>query len=342
MALPKSFDTYQPTLETRLKSAIGDRGLPFYDMLRYHMGWIDQEGRPSNGSWGKGLRPLMCLLACEAVGGEWRKALPAAVALELVHNFSLIHDDIQDGDTERRHRATVWHLWGPAQGINAGDSMRGLGTLALLREGVNGHSKEKLFVALEALESACLEMIEGQYLDISYENRTETTIDEYLDMISRKTGALMECSFYLGALLGTGDMGVVDSFGRCGRDLGLVFQIRDDCLGVWGLEESTGKPIAADIKRKKMCLPIVYALHGAKGHDKKDLCRMYNSRNAAGDDEVNEILEIFDRVGAQIYCQSLAREYCGRALAELEGIDLSTSMRSELSELATFFLEREH
>ncbi|MFQ5933778.1 MAG: polyprenyl synthetase family protein, partial [Dehalococcoidia bacterium] len=163
MVLPKSFDKYRPELEAGLKAAIGNRNLFLYDILRYHLGWVDQEGKPAHGSWGKGLRPLMCLWACEAVGGKWEDALPAAVALELVHNFSLIHDDIQDGDKKRHHRPTVWHIWGAAQGINAGDSMRGLATLALV-EGGQSYPKEKLVAAVAGLEKACLEMIEGQYL----------------------------------------------------------------------------------------------------------------------------------------------------------------------------------
>ena len=202
MALPKSFDKYAPVLDARLKASIDGRRLFLYDMLRYHMGWVDDRGATITGSSGKGLRPMMCLWACEAVGGNWEDALPAAVALELVHNFSLIHDDIQDGDEERRHRPTVWSIWGNAQGINAGDSMRGLATLTLVNGG-HCYPKKKLMAALAGLEQACLEMIEGQYLDISYEERTETTTDQYLDMISRKTGALIECSFYLGALIGT-------------------------------------------------------------------------------------------------------------------------------------------
>ena len=245
------------------------------------------------------------------------------------------------GDKERRHRATVWYLWGEAQAINAGDSMRGLGTLALLQRGTDSNPPEKVFAALGALEKACLEMIEGQYLDMTYETRIDTTIDEYLDMISKKTGALMECSFYLGALLGSDVTETVQRFKRCGRDLGLVFQIRDDVLGVWGKEEATGKPISADIKRKKKCLPVVYALQRASGPDRQTLRRLYGKRTTS-DEEVQEVLDILVRLDAMNYCQTMAQEYCDRALGELEEIDLSPSMRSDIGQLATFSLEREH
>ena len=124
MRLPKAFDIYKPVLESELRTALSDNNLPLYDMLRYHMGWLDESGRPTDGLWGKGLRSMMCLFSCEVVGGDWQRALSAAVALELVHNFSLIHDDIQDGDIERRHRPTLWSIWGRAMGLLAGNSMR--------------------------------------------------------------------------------------------------------------------------------------------------------------------------------------------------------------------------
>ena len=340
MALPKSFDKYAPILDARLKASIDGNGLFLYDMLRYHMGWVDDRGATITGSSGKGLRPMMCLWACEAVGGNWEDALPAAAALELVHNFSLIHDDIQDGDEERRHRPTVWSIWGNAQGINAGDSMRGLATLTLVN-GSRCYPKEKLVAALAGLEQACLEMIEGQYLDISFEERTGTTTDQYLDMISRKTGALIECSFYLGALIGTDSPEVVQSFKQCGRELGLVFQIRDDVLGVWGKEETTGKPVASDLRRKKMCLPLVYALHECSGEDQKVVQSLFLT-GEPGEEKVNEVLGVLDRLGAQEYCQSLAAEQGEKALSRVDSMGISSSTRGELEELATFFLEREH
>ncbi|MFQ5872349.1 MAG: polyprenyl synthetase family protein, partial [Dehalococcoidia bacterium] len=160
-------------------------------------------------------------------------------------------------------------------------------------------------------------------------------------MVSKKTGALMECSFYLGALLGTDVPDAVESFKHCGRNLGLVFQIRDDILGVWGTEENTGKPIAADIKRKKKCLPVVYALQEANGSNAERL-RAFFKKGAPDKEAVKEILGILDRLDTLNYCQFLARDYCDRALQDVQGAKLSLSVRSELEELANFFLEREH
>ena len=341
MVLPSAFDTYKHALDLALKGVFKDRDLGLYKMQRYHIGWIDKDGNPYEGQ-GKGIRPLMCLLSCEAAGGDWHDALPAAAAIELVHNFSLIHDDIQDGDIQRRHRDTVWHVWGLAQGINAGDAMRGLATLTLLKGAAPIHSSAKVHAAIEALEWASLEMIEGQYLDITYEHNTLITINQYLDMISRKTGALIECSFYLGALLATNEVDIIQSLKRLGRQLGLVFQIRDDYLGVWGNEQRLGKPIASDIKRKKMCLPLVYALQSVKGQDRTTLNSIYKNSNPSTPAEVEEVLGILDRVKAKEYCQAAAQEQCDKAYIELETLGLELRMDSQIRELARFFLEREH
>ena len=341
MVLPAAFDTYKHALDTALKSVFEDRDLGLYQMQRYHIGWIDTDGNPYNGQ-GKGIRPLMCLLSCEAAGGDWHNALPAAAAIELVHNFSLIHDDIQDGDIQRRHRDTVWHVWGLAQGINAGDSMRGLATLTLLKGATPIHSPTKVQEAIEALEWASLEMIEGQYLDITYEHNTLIRTNQYLDMISRKTGALIECSFYLGALLATNEVAIIQSLKRLGRQLGLVFQIRDDYLGVWGNEQRLGKPIASDINRKKMCLPVVYALQSAKGKDRETLHSIYNNCKPSTTREVEEVLRILEKVKAKDYCQTVAQEQCDKVYIELDALHLELRMDSQIRELASFFLEREY
>jgi len=203
-------------------------------MMRYHLGWIDERGYPAEAEGGKLVRPTLCLLSCKAVGGDRRMALPAAAALELVHSFSLIHDDIEDGDEERRGRATVWRIWGEPQVINAGDAMHGLARLALLRLDEESVPKGKVIRAASILDETCVEFCEGQYLDISHEGRLDINIAAYLEMIDRKTAALMACSFEIGALLGTEDESAVQSFRRLGRKLGLAYQMKDDILGVWG------------------------------------------------------------------------------------------------------------
>ncbi len=341
MTIPKVFDTYKDSLDATLKSAFEGRELGIYDMQRYHLGWIDGEGRPANGQ-GKGLRPMMCLLACQAAGGDWKKALPFAAALELVHNFSLIHDDIQDGDTQRRHRDTVWHKWGLAQGINAGDSMRGLAALTLVKGVDDSHPATQIRLAVEGLEMASLLMIEGQFLDITYERNTYVSTDQYLAMIGRKTGQLFGCSYYLGALAAGCSAEESEEWRQFGLEMGAVFQIRDDVLGVWGDEDRLGKPIASDIRRKKMCLPVVHALQSAEGVDRKSMQEIYGNDDPASEEEVDEVLRVLDKTGAREYCQELAVKHNDAAMKMLDGLKLAEEMDSQLRGLAKFFMEREH
>ena len=217
-------DRFFDSIQASLRDAVIDSPSGFFGLLRYHLAWEDADGNATqDGDGGKGLRPVLCLTACELCGGDWRKALPAAAAMELVHNFSLIHDDIQDEDEVRRGRPTLWAIRGVANALSAGNAMRVIADQALgalLDVGVPDH------VVLEAsaeLTERYLEMIEGQYLDMAFEGRDDVTVDEYLDMIGRKTGALVESAMYLGALVATGDRATASAFGQCGRKLGLAY-----------------------------------------------------------------------------------------------------------------------
>ena len=171
---------------------------------RYCMGWSDKDGRPVNGVMGKSLRPSLCLFACEAVGGHMKNALPAAASLELIHNFSLIHDEIEDFDETRHHRPTLWALWGINKALVAGNVLRILADRSMeMMRNDEGKDTERILKGVELLTEACLEMIEGQYMDISFEGRIDITLDQYMAMIARKTGALIRCSLHLGAVMGT-------------------------------------------------------------------------------------------------------------------------------------------
>ncbi|HXG42497.1 MAG TPA: polyprenyl synthetase family protein [Dehalococcoidia bacterium] len=339
MTTPTAFQRYRPELEAALRSFLSRQDPPLlYRMVRYHLGWEDADGRPQAGSGGKALRPVLCLLSCEAVGGAWPSALPAAVALELVHNFSLVHDDIQDRDRERRHRPTVWAVWGEAQAINAGDALLAAAQLALAHLPEAGVPHERAVAAAQALAAATLEMVEGQVLDLQFEGRERVSLDEYLDMVSRKTGALFDAALRLGAMVGCDRSDVWEAMGRVGRLLGLAFQVRDDMLGVWGQEERTGKP-AADVRRRKKGLPVVYALSQG-GPAAEAVNRAYASASIS-DQEVGEVVRALEEAGARDYCLALAREKKAEALATLSRLDLSPEPKRELEELAEFLLERE-
>jgi len=339
--LPSLFSRYRTELDEYLRSAL-PQGSPalLYRMMRYHLGWEDEQGRALPEGVGKALRPTLCLWACQAMGGDWRTALPAAAALELVHNFSLVHDDIQDGDRERRHRPTVWTLWGQPQAINAGDSLVILGRLVMLRLEERGVAPAKVIEACRVLDEASLTMIEGQCLDIGFEGEREVSVEAYLDMIAKKTGALLGASLHLGALVAVDDEPLVKRFARCGHLLGLAFQIRDDILGVWGAADVTGKPVAADIRRRKKCLPVVYAMAVAQAEEREQLLQLY-SQGTPGDEEVSTVLRLLDRHRAYDYCQQMAQERIEQALAELATVNMEPTARQEFETVTNFVLGRE-
>jgi geranylgeranyl diphosphate synthase type I len=308
-------------------------------MVRYHLGWEDQEGRPFNAG-GKGLRPSLCLLACEAVGGQADAALPAAAAVELVHNFSLIHDDIQDRDPERHHRPAVWSVWGEAQAINAGDALLSLAHSALLRMSDTGASREAVMEVARVLSDRTLEMVEGQTLDLSFESEIAITLDDYFAMIEKKSGALFGCALRLGAISGGAEGSVARALESAGRALGTAFQIKDDVLGVWGETEKTGKP-SEDIRRRKKSLPVVYALNEAPALIRHELTALYN-REFLSDRGVASILDCLDRAAARDYCNDVAESYRTQAQMVLDNLPLAEHAKHELRETAAFFLEREY
>jgi geranylgeranyl diphosphate synthase type I len=337
MSLPSSFYRYQAEIEAELKSVVGERTLPLYAMLRYHLGWVDEQGLPQENQGGKRVRPTLCLLACEAVGGDWRSALPAAAAIELIHNFSLIHDDIQDKSWKRRNRPAVWKVWGEAQGINAGDAMYALAPLALLRLRERGIPQRKIMLASCLLNQASLKVCEGQYMDIDYENRLDISLDNYQDTISRKTVPLFECALHLGTLLGTDNKELISQLRSFGTSLGLAFQMYDDLQGIWGEEEVMGKPLYTDIRYKKKTLPIIYAFQKAEGEEKEELLRIYSKARISAED-ITQMLRILDSLGARGYMERLIKQNYLQALQELKMAMLPLSAHQELEELASFLL----
>jgi geranylgeranyl diphosphate synthase type I len=230
---------------------------PFHEMLTYHMGWTGEGAGPD--ATGKRIRPLMVLLCTAASGGVWGKALPAAAAIELVHNFSLVHDDIQDNSPKRRGRDTAWTKWGAPLAINVGDALFVLSNQAII-DLKEDHPAETVVKAADILHNTCLELTRGQFLDMSYEKRTDLTTDDYWPMIAGKTAALLSACCHLGALLGGADEEKQDSYRSFGQYLGLAFQVQDDVLGIWGNEAVTGKSAASDLVEGKNSLPVLAGL----------------------------------------------------------------------------------
>jgi geranylgeranyl diphosphate synthase type I len=338
-SLPEFFISYRTPLQVELKKIINSCPPVLGDVLRYHMGWQDEHGHSCSRESGKFIRPTLCLLSCQAVGGDISQAMPAAAAVELIHNFSLIHDDIEDASYERHHRPTVWKLWGQSQAINAGDAMLTLAYLALLKLRERGISDEKITGSAKMLSLACLELCAGQYLDIEYENRLDITIEDYLDMAAKKTAALFAVSTSLGAYLGSEDSKLGDFFHLFGKELGIAYQICDDILGIWGREESIGKSVS-DISQRKKTLPVVYGLQTSESEAKKRLEKLYSQKSIEGED-ITEVMRILGHLGAKDYAEDLAEQYYYSALSQLEATGLDISRQVPLKEIAWFLLKRD-
>ena len=338
--LPPLLLRYRDRVGGALRSALSQDGSHVFEMLRYYMGWVDVDGNPCIATEGKALRPTLCLFACEAVGASPHRAMPAAVALELIHNFSLIHDDIQDHDETRHHRPTLWAVWGPPKALVAGNVLRVLADMSLDGLSDEGLEPDRVLAASSLLTEAYLEIIVGQHLDLEYEGLPDITMQDYLTMISLKTGALIRCALNLGAVIGTRDEEIVNAFRSCGQSLGYMFQIRDDLLGVWGDEEVTGKPVGADIRRKKNSFPLVYAMSQASPEDKQRLAEIYRGDYVA-EDNVASVLNIMDAVKAREYAEGVIAAHGDRALDALAKVELSPEMRRELEDLVHFLLVRQ-
>ena len=341
--LPDLFTRYGDQMQAELSRAMPEDDPELYGVLRYHLGWANQAGETlkTPERQGKALRPALCLFACQTLGGDWEKALPVAAALELTHNFSLIHDDAQDGDTERRHRPTVWFLWGQPKALVAGDAMHCLAYRVALSLAERGVNQEKALKSSLLLVESSLSMIEGQCLDLAFEGALDIGLEEYLRMIRLKTGALIACSLEVGALLACDNQSHVQAFARYGAHLGRVFQVRDDVLGIWGNEKDTGKAAGNDIRRRKKSFPIVYALERASRAVCQELVSIYQ-KESLEEDDMDRVLAILEDMGAQGQAQSLITEEGFLALRELEETPLSSSARSEAEELVDFLVSREY
>ena len=338
MLLEKDLKRYLSSLEAEMSTVVqptDSRHAELFGMLRYHLGWADSSFEPCHAPSGKRVRPVLCLLTCEGCGGDWEQALPAASAIELLHNFSLIHDDIEDQDHTRRGRATVWSIWGEAQAINAGDAMFTLAQIALLRL-VERDVKAKAIVEAAAMfNRTCLALTEGQYLDIGFEGRAEVSTGDYLAMVEGKTAALTACACEMGGLIAEAPQVQRERLHAFGRCLGLSFQMKDDILGIWGDPELTGKPVGADIIQRKKTLPLVHGL--ARSAELRDLL----AQESLSEAELDRAKRILDETGSREYTLRLARENHTQALTALNEAKLREPAAHLLHELAQKLLGRE-
>jgi geranylgeranyl diphosphate synthase type I len=307
--------------ETAILRVIADaedeRTRALYDMVRYHLG-LDREAPR-----GKRMRPLIGLLAYHSIAGDHVRALPGAAAVEMGHNFSLVHDDIEDAGLERRHRPALWTVSGVPQAINTGDTLFTLSRMALYRLSEEGFEDARVLRLMRLYDETCLALCEGQFMDIwSSEHDEWMSVDYYFDMIGRKTAALIAGSAEAGAVLATDDEAVIASYRRFGWSLGLAFQLNDDLLGIWGDAAVTGKE-ASDISTRKKTLPLIYAIQEAEGADQARLRTILaQSDEPPAAAEVEEARHILERAGAHDYTRRQAARHRDEALAEIAALGL--------------------
>ncbi|MFC3233797.1 polyprenyl synthetase family protein [Streptomyces nitrosporeus] len=303
----------------------------------YHFGWQDADGTPTAGPSGKAIRPALVLAAARALGGDAESAMRAAVAVELVHNFTLLHDDVIDEDTTRRHRPTAWALFGVPDAVIAGDALLALAQ-RLLAEDPHPAAME----AAARLSACVIELCAGQQADCALEEREprDVTLDECLAMATAKTGALLGCACALGALYAGADGGTVRSMDGFGRESGLAFQFIDDLIGIWGDTGRTGKPVGADLAAHKKSLPVVAALTSgtpAAG----ELAALYGGpMNTPG--EVGRAAEVIERAGGRDWAQECAADRMARAVHHLSRAVPDPATAEELLALAEFVTRRTH
>lgn len=334
-------DTYLPAIDAEMRAVLGnnpsavvdDGGEMFYGMIHYHMGWTDADMQPVDLNTGKRIRPALCVMACAAAGGDWEQAVPAAAAIEILHNFSLVHDDIQDASPTRRGRATLWKLWGEPQAINTGDAMFAMAHLALNRLSLRGVPAERIVRAFRRFDETCVQLTQGQYADMSFETRDDVTVDDYMAMITGKTAVLIALSAELGALIAGADDETIDHYATFGRDLGLAFQIQDDILGIWGNESQTGKSTATDIETRKKTLPVLYALA-----QNPQLRQLYTGNGSPT--FVADVVAELNKAEAEAYAAKLAADYSNSAIEHLGAAQPQGDAAAQLQQLTDLLLGR--
>ena len=304
----------------------------------YHLGWTEADGTPRAGGSGKSVRAALALLAAELAGAPAASGLPGAVAVELVHNFSLLQDDVMDGDTERRHRPTVWMLWGRSNALLVGDALLALAAEVLLDSGAPTAP-----AATVELMRATRDLVRGQVADLAFESRHRVGLDECLDMADAKTGALLAVSTAIGAVLAGAPPAVVAALRGYGRHLGMAFQLVDDLLGIWGDPAVTGKPVLADLRARKKNLPVTYVLAG-DGPAGRALADWYATPPTPDGDPADRLAraaELVEAGGGRAWASAKAERHLARGEELLTRVQLPAAPLTELLELGRYLTRRD-
>ncbi|WP_433045049.1 family 2 encapsulin nanocompartment cargo protein polyprenyl transferase [Dactylosporangium sp. CS-033363] len=319
-------------VDPALRAAVDSLPSSMRHIAGYHLGWWDPDGVPVRADAGKALRPALVFGGALAAGGTDLDAVSGAVAVELVHNFSLLHDDVMDGDVTRRHRATAWSVFGTSAAILAGDALLALAMDVLAAGGSPAATR-----AGGMLAAAVQRLLDGQSADLDFERRDDVGVDECLRMASAKTGALLGCACAVGALFGGGRPAQVLRLAQFGEDLGLAFQFADDLLGIWGDPAVTGKPVHSDLRSRKKSLPVVAALTGGTAAG-SELAATYHG--PAPEDLAGEAA-LVEAAGARLWAQAHADELLGRAVEALAAAEPEPRAEAELVALAGLAVRRD-
>lgn len=302
----------------------------------YHFGWWDVDNCPTSADGGKAIRPALVLRCAEGAGGSPASAVPAAVAVELVHNFSLLHDDVMDGDLTRRHRPTAWNRFGSNAAILAGDAL-----LTLAFDVLAGSKHSAAVEGVRMLSAAVLDLVNGQSTDLAFEKRRDVGVDECVRMSQGKTASLLGYTCAVGALFGGGSPEQVDRIRGFGEHVGLAFQHVDDLLGIWGDPIVTGKPVYSDLRNRKKSLPVVAALtsHTPAGCE---LAALYYREQPLSDIELIHAAELVDLAGGRAWSQNQTETLLAAALHQLQLAAFTARAASELGALARLATRRDH
>lgn len=331
-------EVYLQAIEAELQARVAAQagGPPLLlGMIRYHMGWIDQDFQPFEGESGKRIRPLLLLLAAESVGGRWEQALPAAASVELLHNFTLIHDDIEDRDTLRRGRPTLWSLWGIPQAINAGDALFAISCRTLLALPEQGVPHPQVVRALRHYSEAVIGITEGQCMDLAFEDTWSVDEETYLRMVQGKTARLLGLSAELGGLIAGAPDQALAALREFGEAMGMAFQMLDDVLGLWGDPSETGKPVGSDLQNRKKTYPIIHGMqHSAP-------LRALLASSDLGPNAVTRAMQELAATGSRAYTESAAARYHHQAVRALDRAGTAGPARDDLLALAERLLLRQ-
>ncbi len=329
------YDEYRQRIEEELRDIFEGRDGFLYNLLRYHLGWVDQQGRPQDGGPTLHFQGAVALVVCEALGADCRPALAAAAGVELVHHFTLVHGEVQEGRAEQPDRPSIWWVWGPAQAINAGDGLHALGRTAMMRMVRNGASPERVLRAVRSLDAACLRLCEGQYMELEFQDQMMVTSAAYMEMVNRKAGALTGCAAESGALAAAASDSQADALHNAGVNFGAARQIIGDIGRLWG-EQGDGVTFGNIINKKKS-LPVIHALEHGSIAARRELGGIYMKRVLEPAD-AGRLIAILDETGARPAAEGKARELVEDALATVSKLDLSLKGRALLGELGDWAL----